>query len=202
MNLIASEKNLMREKMRALSRQTDPVSKAAASQAIITRLEELPLFQQAAEIHTFVAWRHEVDNHELIRRLLQMGRRVAVPKIEPATPHLRHYFIAGFSELRKGAFDILEPPAEPNRLAAPEQFGLVLVPGLAFDRSGNRLGMGEGYYDRFLAQVGAPKIALAFDFQIVAKIPAEPHDQRVDIIVTEKEVIICSAEIVQKPNRL
>jgi 5-formyltetrahydrofolate cyclo-ligase len=191
-NSVASEKNRLREQMRARRRQLDPLRKAAVSQAIVSRLEALPVFQQAQVIHTYVAWRHEVDNHELIRRLLQAGRRVAVPKVEPATHQLRHYFIAGFSELKKGAFDILEPPAEQNRLAAPEQFGLVLVPGLAFDRTGNRLGMGEGYYDRFLAQVRAPKIALAFDFQIVAQIPAEPHDQRVDVIVAENEMIICS----------
>ncbi len=63
------------------------------------------------------------------------------------------------------------------------------MPGLAFDHSGHRLGAGKGYYDRFLAQVQAPKIALAFAFQIVDKIPIEPHDQCIDVMVTENEVI-------------
>jgi 5-formyltetrahydrofolate cyclo-ligase len=139
-----------------------------------------------------VAWRNEVDTHDLIRRLLREGRLVAVPKVEPATNQLQHYFIADFSGLQEGAFGILEPSSDPGRLAAPSQFDLVLVPGLAFDRAGNRLGMGEGYYDRFLAQVHAPKIALAYDFQLAEKLPIERHDQRVNIIITEKEMIVCS----------
>lgn len=188
----ASEKNLLREQMHALRRQLDPARKAAASRAIVSRLEALPIFQQTQAIHTYVAWRHEVENHDLIHRLLQQGRRVAMPKVEPATGQLQHYFIAGFSELQTGAFGILEPPSDPNRLAAPSQFDLVLVPGLAFDRAGSRLGMGKGHYDRFLAAVRTPKIALAYDFQLVEKLPVEAHDQCVNIIVTEKEVILCS----------
>jgi 5-formyltetrahydrofolate cyclo-ligase len=185
------EKDRLREQMRTLRRQLDPARKAAASQAIVSRLEALPVFQQARVIHTYVAWRNEVDTHDLIWRLLREGRRVAVPKVEPATGQLQHYFIANFSELQDGAFGILEPPPAPDRLAAPSQFDLVLVPGLAFDRAGNRLGMGKGHYDRFLAEVRAPKIALAYDFQLVEKLPVEAHDQRVAIIITEKNVLFC-----------
>lgn len=190
-NSAVSEKNLLREKMRASRRQIDPAWKVTASQAIILRLEALPIFQQAQVIHTYVAWRNEVENHDLIQRLLREGRRVVVPKVEPATGQLQHYFIADFSELQKGAFGILEPLPAPDRLAAPSQFDLVLVPGLAFDRAGNRLGMGKGHYDRFLAEVRAPKIALAYDFQLAEKLPAEARDQRLNIIITEKNVILC-----------
>jgi 5-formyltetrahydrofolate cyclo-ligase len=190
-NSAASEKNQLREQMRARRRQLDPARKAAMSQALVSRLEALSVFQQARVIHTYVAWRNEVDTHDLIRRLLQKGRRVAVPKVEPATGQLQHYFIADFSEMQEGAFGILEPASDPDRIAVPSQFDLVLVPGLAFDRAGNRLGMGKGHYDRFLAEVRAPKIALAYDFQIAEKLPAEAHDQRVDVIVTEKNVILC-----------
>jgi 5-formyltetrahydrofolate cyclo-ligase len=186
------EKGQLRALMRSRRRQLDPAWKAAASQAIVSRLEALPVFQQAQTIHAYVAWRNEVDTHDLIRHLLQKGRRVAVPKVEQATGQLQHYFIADFSELQEGAFGILEPPPDPGRLAAPYQFELVLVPGLAFDRAGNRLGMGKGHYDRFLAQVRAPKIALAYDFQLVEKLPIEAHDQRVNMVVTEKNVILCS----------
>jgi 5-formyltetrahydrofolate cyclo-ligase len=190
-NSAAFEKNLLREKMRALRRQLDPAWKAAASQAIVSHLEALPVFQQARVIHTYVAWRNEVDTHDLIRRLLREGRRIAVPKVETATGQLQQYFIADFSELQNGAFGILEPSPDPDRLAAPSQFDLVLVPGLAFDRAGNRLGMGKGHYDRFLAEVRTPKIALAFEFQLVEKLPVEAHDQRVNMIITEKNVLLC-----------
>jgi 5-formyltetrahydrofolate cyclo-ligase len=180
--------------MRTLRRQLDASWRERASAAIISRLETLPTFQHAQIIQTYVALRHEVDTHELIRRLLRAGKQVAAPKI--ARPNeLQQYFIKDFSELQPGAFGILEPQAHPSRLASPEQFDLVLVPGLAFDRAGHRLGAGKGYYDRFLAQIKAPKIALAFDFQIVARIPVEAHDQQVDLIVTEKEVIGCLYQI-------
>jgi 5-formyltetrahydrofolate cyclo-ligase len=188
----AAEKVLLREKMRALRRGVDPAWKASASEIAISRLQELPVFQQAQTIHTYVAWRNEVDNHNLIRRLLQEGRRVAAPKAERTNPELRHYFFTKFSELKSGAFGILEPEANPRRLAGLEQFDLVLVPGLAFGRAGNRLGFGKGHYDRFLAQVKSPKVALAFAFQVFGQIPKEPLDQQVDVIVTEQEVIWCT----------
>lgn len=192
----SSGKKMLRDQMRAWRRQLDPAWRAAASEAIVSRLETLAIFQQAQVIHTYVAWRNEVDNHDLIRRLLRAGRRVAVPKVERGTHELSHYFITAFSELKPGAFGILEPVPGQSRIASPQQFDLVLVPGIAFDRSGHRLGMGQGYYDRFLAQVKAPKIALAFSFQVTDRIPVEAHDQRVDAIVTEKEVINCSRLVV------
>ncbi len=122
MNSAASEKKLLREKMRALRRQLDPARKATASQAIVAHLEKLPVFQRARVFHTYVALRQEVDNHELIRRLLREGRRVAVPKVESGSHALNQYFITDFSELQAGAYGILEPPPNPSRIAAPELF--------------------------------------------------------------------------------
>jgi len=188
---VASEKELLRARMRAQRRQLDSTGRDLASAAIIARLETLAIFQRAQIIQTYAALRHEVDTHEMIRRLLRDGKQVAVPKVESGN-ELRQYFIKDFSELKTGAFGVLEPAPNPKRIAASNQFDLVLAPGLAFDRAGNRLGAGKGYYDRFLAQIKAPKIALVFAFQIVDSIPVEAHDQRIDMIVTEKEVISCS----------
>lgn len=189
----AVEKDLLRARMRDRRRQLDPSWRDLASAAVIWRLEGLPIFQRALVIQTYVALPHEVNTHALIRRLLQAGKQVAVPKIESANA-LRQFFIANFSELAPGAYGILEPPSDSGRVASWNQFDLdlVLVPGLAFDRSGHRLGAGKGYYDRFLAPIAAPKIALAFAFQIVDEIPIAAHDQLMDMIVTEEEVIDCS----------
>lgn len=187
---VISEKELLRAQIRRRRRQIDLNWRGLASAAIVSNLETLPVFQRAQIIQTYVALRHEVDTHELIRRLLQNGKQVVAPKVDSVN-ELQQYFIKDFFELQAGAFGILEPPADSNRLAPVEQFDLVLVPGLAFDRTGRRLGAGKGYYDRFLAPVTAPKIALAFAFQIVDKIPIAAHDQQVDVIVTEKEVITC-----------
>jgi 5-formyltetrahydrofolate cyclo-ligase len=184
-------KNLLRAQIRAQRRQMDSAWRDRASRAIIARLETLPVFQRARCIQTYVALRPEVDTHGLIRRLLRAGKQVAAPRIASGQ-ELQQYRLNDFSELQVGAFGILEPPPDPSRRAMPAQFDLVLVPGLAFDRTGNRLGAGQGYYDRFLAGIAAPKIALAFAFQIIEQIPVEPHDQRIDMIVTENEVITCS----------
>ena len=187
---INAAKDLLRAQIRAQRRQMDSAWRDRASRAIIAHLETSPVFQRACCIQTYVALRYEVDTHELIRQLLREGKQVAVPSVESGEA-LQQYRLNNFSELQVGAFGILEPQPDPNRRAMPAQFDLVLVPGLAFDRAGHRLGAGKGYYDRFLAGIRAPKIALAFAFQIVAQVPVEPHDQRVEMIVTENEVINC-----------
>jgi 5-formyltetrahydrofolate cyclo-ligase len=185
-----AEKDSLRAQIRAQRCQMDSSWRDRASRTIVARLEALPVFQRSRRIQTYVALRPEVDTHALIRRLLRAGKQVAVPRVESGR-ELQQYLIKDFSELQVGTFGILEPPSDPSRRVMPAQFDLVLVPGLAFDRAGNRLGAGKGYYDRFLAGIKAPKIALAFASQIVEQVPIEPHDQRVDMIVTESETIIC-----------
>jgi len=187
---INAAKDLLRAQIRAPRRQMDSSWRDCASRTIVARLEALPVFQRAHCVQTYVALRHEVDTQALIPRLLQQGKRVAVPRVESGQ-ELQQYFIQDFSELQAGAFGILEPRPDPGRRVATASFDLVLVPGLAFDRAGHRLGAGKGYYDRFLAEIKAPKIALAFAFQLVDCVPVEAHDQRVDMIVTENEVIAC-----------
>lgn len=185
-----AEKELLRTQIRQRRRALDSAQREQMSRAIVSRLEALPVFQRAHCVQTYVALRHEVDTHQLIRRLLQEGRQVVVPRTGPKNT-LQQYFIKDFSALQIGAFGILEPGPEAELLTTLAPIELVLVPGLAFDRRGQRLGAGKGYYDRFLAQIAAPKIALAFGFQIIAAVPIEPHDQRVDMIVTEEEVMVC-----------
>jgi 5-formyltetrahydrofolate cyclo-ligase len=93
------------------------------------------------------------------------------------------------ADLATGKFGILEPRPEAIRPAALDQIGAVLVPGLAFDGTGNRLGRGFGHFDRLLRQTSGVKIALAFDFQVLDEVPAEAHDVRLDFIVTETRVV-------------
>ncbi len=187
---VVAAKERLRAQIRARRREMDADWREGASRTIFSHLQALPVFQRARCIQTYVALRYEVDTHELIRRILREGKQVAVPRVGAGNT-LQHYFIDDFSALQTGAFGILEPPLDSNRLAAVESFDLVLVPGLAFDRAGHRLGAGKGYYDRFLSGIQVPRIALAFGFQIVADIPIEPHDQRVDMIVTEEAVMAC-----------
>ena len=94
-------------------------------------------------------------------------------------------------ELHVGKFQILEPKPEAIRLAKVEVVEVFLLPGLAFDETGNRLGRGKGYFDRLLHMVRGTKIALAHEFQVLNEVPAGPHDVPVNFIVTENRVVHC-----------
>ena len=125
----------------------------------------------------------EVDTHNLINDLLAAGKKVYLPRvISDSQMVLCRY--TGADSLSEGAFGIMEPVGEP--MPADEVIDVVLVPGMAFDAQGNRLGRGKGYYDRFLSALSNPRprlIGVCFDFQKVDVVPTEPNDIRVDIVV-------------------
>jgi 5-formyltetrahydrofolate cyclo-ligase len=162
----------------------------AKSAAIWERLALLAEFSTASRFLTYVSTASEVDTHGLIRQLLAMGRKVWVPRFDAAT---RSYTISEVhefdNELIPGKFGILEPKPEAVRPAALDEIAAVLVPGLAFDGAGNRLGRGSGHFDRLLPLARGVKIALAFDLQILDEVPTEAHDARMDFIVTETRVV-------------
>ena len=195
MNLSSLNKPELRSHFRDLRRSLSFDLRKNAGAAIQARLIELAVYRRARCVHTYVAWRDEVDNHALIRAMLAEGRRVAAPKVVLPHKRLEHYFIDTFDALGRGAFGILEPQIGKGAVPVSDlqAFDLIIVPGVAFDRSGNRLGYGSGHYDRFLTEVKVPKVALAFAAQVAPHLPAEVHDQRVDIVVTEDEIIFCRA---------
>jgi 5-formyltetrahydrofolate cyclo-ligase len=139
----------------------------------------------------FLSFGSEVRTHELIRSLLADGKHVCVPSFDPVgqryvCTELKHFH----ADLAEGKMGILEPKPQAIRPVHTDLPDLWLVPGLAFDARGNRLGRGMGYFDRLLLGVRGVKIALAYDFQVVKEVPAELHDVCVDFIVTETRIII------------
>lgn len=160
------------------------------SQAIVETLLTVPAFFRADTIHTYISSKNnEVDTHDLIRLLLKQKKRVVVPVADKATRTLRHSELLSLSELVGGPYGILEP-----RMVRPvpiSELQVILVPALAVDRSGNRLGYGAGFYDRFLAGVPVPTIVPAYDFQLVPAVPTESTDIPVHYVVTEEEVVRC-----------
>jgi len=140
----------------------------------------------------FVSFGREVHTHELLRAMLAEGRRVCVPSFDVAgqryiCSELKHFDW----DLREGNMGILEPRHEVIRPVRADKMDAWLVPGLAFDEHGNRLGRGMGYFDRLLCGARGVKIGLAYDFQLMEEVPSEPHDVRLDFIVTETRVIHC-----------
>jgi len=176
--------------MRARLAEQGAADVRARSAAIWERLSVLREFVIARRLLVYVSTVHEVDTHGLIRQLLAMGRQVCVPRFKTATQGYAASELHDFdTELTTGKFGILEPKPEAVRPAAFDQIGAVLVPGLAFDETGNRLGRGLGHFDRLLGPTSGVKIALAFDFQVLGEVPAEAHDTRMDFIVTETRVV-------------
>ena len=147
--------------------------------------------QRADAIHCYASsLPGEVGTDGLIARLLTERRRVMCPRVR-AHGQLEHREISALSHLLDAAFGLREPDPELAPPVDPGIADVIVVPGVAFDVEGGRLGMGGGYYDRFLAQVSAPIVGLAFEMQLFDALPMSAHDQRVDLIVTELRVIRC-----------
>ncbi len=158
------------------------------SRKIEDKLFSLEHYKKSRVVMFFVSFNSEVHTHGMIKRALQ-DKTVIVPKV--VQNEIEPSIILDFdSLLPSGRFGILEP-IEAMKIAY-KSIGLILVPGIAFDKEGHRIGYGHGYYDKFLKKVPkAIKIGLAFDSQIIDKIPNEQHDVPVDLVVTEKRVINC-----------
>jgi len=169
---------------------------AVSGRAILQGLAKLEEYARAGLVHTYVSSKdNEVDTLALIRLSLEGRKRVAVPVVRPGTRTLGHAEIRDLGQLQPGRWGLSEPGADHALwLEDLEEIDLVIVPGLAFDPCGNRLGLGGGYYDRFLALVRAPKVGLTYQALLLDELPAEPHDIRVDIVVTEAAVYFCKEE--------
>jgi len=191
----------------ALSARRHHPDHATASATITSRLMRMPEYRDAGSVLWYVNSRHEVGTREAIGRELDRAAETSQPADGPPPPRkqivvpycvdgqLRLFHLRTLDQLGTGEYRILEP--KPLLREAPENqvslkdIDLIIVPGVAFDPSGGRLGHGRGYYDRLLASKPAatPLIALAFDCQVVDSVPMQPHDIRVDRIVTESRVI-------------
>lgn len=164
------------------------------SQAIQETVKEILRQADARTLMAYVSVRKEVETREFIRCLLAQGVRVAVPLCIPERVDLIPCQLEDFErDLTVGTFGIPEPGEGRRRFVPVEDLQVVLVPGVAFDLSGFRLGHGSGYYDRFLGRLSPKvrKVGLAYDWQIVQELPRETHDVPVDLVVTETRTIVC-----------
>ncbi len=183
-------KQTLREKFKILRKDLSKEEVRERSKMILENLHLLSDFFRADVVHTYISSKNnETDTHELIRVLLKQKKRVVVPISDKVSKVMKHSELFSLSELVGGAYGILEP--RMYRPVPVEQIEVVIVPALAVDREGNRLGFGAGFYDRFLHDVHLPTIALAYDFQVIQQVPKESTDVPVSFIVTEKEIIRC-----------
>jgi 5-formyltetrahydrofolate cyclo-ligase len=184
-------KRAMRERVLADRDALAPAVRAAASQAIATRLCAQQSFADARCPLLTLPFRSEWDTHPLFAIAGAEGKTVALPRVNGATRMLDLYEVRDLArDTAPGYRGIPEPDPSLPRVDI-RAIDWVLVPGVAFDAAGRRLGYGGGYYDRLLALMppSTPRVAGAFDAQLVPVVPAAPHDLVVDTLATESQLL-------------
>jgi 5-formyltetrahydrofolate cyclo-ligase len=179
------DKKEIRKRMLQLRDEQKPADRALWDDIIFSKLTGGSDYRNAATIFIFVSFRSEVDTHRIIRKALEDGKVVAVPKVLSRAEGMRAFRIESMEDLQEGYFGVLEP-----REGCPEipvgDIELILMPGAAFDREGGRIGYGGGFYDRYISEAGKDlrKVALAYRMQVLDRVPMEENDIRVDAIIT------------------
>jgi 5-formyltetrahydrofolate cyclo-ligase len=162
------------------------------SERIKEQVFHMDEFKDAKTILFYVSYDNEVYTHEMIKESLERKKHVVVPKIDKNSRTILCSSLTKWDDLVAGAYNILEPRQECLKEVSPESIDLIVIPGIAFDCQGNRIGHGMGYYDKLLKKkINGQHLGLAFEFQIVERILSEKHDVQVEKIVTEKRIITC-----------
>ncbi len=149
----------------------------------------LPQLKEAKYILLYYPHKNEVNTISIISELLKQDKIVLLPKVQKDT--ILPIQIKSLNDLKKGYAGIKEPKGET---VSPEKIDIIVVPGVAFDKQGYRLGYGKGFYDRFLSNINPLKVGLAYDFQILENLPKEQHDVPLDIIITPSKIITIKEE--------
>jgi 5-formyltetrahydrofolate cyclo-ligase len=185
------QKKMLRKSVLALRDSMDMAEIEFKSRLIKERLLVLEAFLDSRTVLFFLSFGKEVRTEEMVRESLALGKNVLVPKTDTKNHRLILSRLVDYdADLAPGVWGIPEPRPEALRPAGAQEVDLVIVPGVAFDMEGNRLGYGGGYYDRLFPTLkkATPLVALAFACQLVATVPTEEFDRPVDCLVTEKSV--------------
>jgi 5-formyltetrahydrofolate cyclo-ligase len=157
------------------------------------RLLALDEFKKAKTCLLYASFRSEVITDSLIPLILEAQKRLVFPVIVKDKKEILLCEVKnGITDLLPSTYGIREPKLQKERLLSPDMIDLFLIPGVAFDLSGTRLGFGGGYYDRFLSKISdKPILALAYEIQITSNLPCEPSDIKMNKIITEERIIDC-----------
>lgn len=174
-------KKELRLAIKRLKNEQDKKNWAKISDTIFAQIEETEAFKKASSILSYWSMSDEVMTHKAVERWSKY-KKVYLPLIKGNDLELVRF--EGIKRMKpEPVFGILEPTSD-NKVEISE-IDLVIVPGVAFDSSCNRMGRGKGYYDRLLSESVAAKIGVAFNFQIVDNVPVDTHDVPLDMVVTE-----------------
>jgi len=178
-------KNELREHMKSLRDSIAVKDKADMNRSILNKVVMNKFYTEAETIMTYVSFGSEVDTLCIIKHALENNKIVCVPKIINKNKGMKAIKIEDLDDLKKNKFGILEPVSFDREIDAKD-IDLFLIPGLAFDKNGGRIGYGAGYYDRFLknSKDNSLKIGLVYDFQLIDRVPMTENDVYMDIVIS------------------
>lgn len=179
-----TEKNEVRYKMKSLKSLLNEATRQSMAEEVFSRLEKTAAFLLADKIMMYHSLPDELSTHDFLKKWSDR-KRFYLPRVNGVDLEVLPY---EESRLELGSFHIEEPTG--NDITNPEEIELVVVPGVAYDRKGRRLGRGKGFYDRFLKNSKATKIGVGYEFQLVDDLPSDPHDVAMDIVITQNTTII------------
>lgn len=176
-----TDKKSLRRQIKDLYKAHSTADLAVQSRVVAEGIEQLDEFREAHTVALFWSLSDEIYTHDLVRRAAH-EKRVVLPVVDGDDMTFRE--VDSCENLQTGAFGIAEP--RYGKVCQPDEIDFILVPGVAFDASGRRLGRGRGYYDKYLPRTKAYRVGVCFDYQFVAEVPAEAHDQRVQRVLYVK----------------
>lgn len=178
----------IREAMRARRAALDDAQQEKAALAAARWICSLDAYRHAKTVMAYSAARGELRLLPVMMDVLASGRRLALPRCEsPGVMTARQ--VVRLDQLVPGMYGLMEPPSASD-VIAPEEIDLILVPGTAFDGAGGRIGQGGGYYDRYLPGTRAVRVGVCHDFALLERIAVQPHDVRMDAVVTPKGLYV------------
>lgn len=170
-------------------READAAVCEKNSEIICEKIMETEAFLKASVIYVYMDCKGEVSIRPLLLKAWEMGKKTAAPRVT-GPGEMKYYYITSYEDVEPGYYDIPEPVKDMPQ--AHDEDALLIVPGVAFDKNCHRCGYGQGFYDRYLQKhTQHTTVAVAFDFQMVDKIPAGEYDIFPQRVMTEKEVYIC-----------
>ena len=193
MNDLQMEKKAIRASVLHARDAMPPDQRARESIKMCESIIASTPYQRATTVLAYASFGSEFDTSFLLQRVLADKKNLVMPRVDKETQQLQLHRVHHLDELVAGGWDIREPHADA-KIVTPNELDFILVPGVAFDRAGFRIGYGKGFYDKLLASSSpaSTRLSAAFDCQIVDAVPNEAHDQRVDIIITPTQKILIS----------
>ena len=184
------DKNQLRKELKSLRNRLSKEEVAAKSSSICRKILSTAAYRNAGTVFAYLAFGNEVNIDGVINDALQKGKTVCVPLVTGAHT-MQAVQLKALADVQIGAYGI-RTAAQNAPVIAPQQIDMVLVPGVGFDLSGGRMGMGAGYYDRFLPQcANAVKTGITYDILLRSKIICDEHDVLMDYIITESQAAKC-----------